>query len=62
VSTQSNFLLDRVIGFVDEAGAVNVIWLHFSKVYDTGLVWHIHKQVREACPKASFYRLRIRVA
>lgn len=37
-STKSNFLLDRVIGFVDEAGAANVMCLHFGKVYDTGLM------------------------
>lgn len=38
MSTQFNFLLDKVIGFVDKAGTVNVMRLHFSKVYDAGLL------------------------
>lgn len=66
MSTRSNFFSDRVIGFAnnlsqaDEAGAVNVMCLHFSKVYDIGLICHTHKQFRVAWPKGSFYRLSIK--
>lgn len=38
MSTQSNFLLDRVIGSVAEAGTVTAMCRHPGEVYDSSLM------------------------